>query len=167
MVDSRSSKWRSTARMFVVFGRGSMEGRAPMTFSASSHVVSVCTIVVESWRLLRRLVVDFGGERFVCVLRLFCGCASSNLRRQLRRRTSGILRRGLWRRPIRLRAAAIAAESRLICGGNCSGGRMEWCGGDCGGKCFCGYCGGVLMNVRQQLRRRTHGRLIGCVLRVF
>ena len=109
IVDSRSSKWRSTAHMFVAFGRGSMEGRAPMTFSASSYVVSVCTIF-ESWQLLRRLVVVFSGGRFGCVLRLVCGGASSNLWRRLRRQASELLRQCLLRRPIWLRAA-------VICGG--------------------------------------------------
>ena len=96
-----------------------------MTFSASSYVVSVYTIVVESWRLLWQLVLDFSGRQFGCVLRIVCGGASSNLRRQLRRRTSELLRRCLWRRPIWLRATAIAAASRLICGGDCGGGSVE------------------------------------------
>ena len=50
-----------------------------MTFSVSSYVVSVYTIVVESWRLFRRLVLDFSGGNFGCVLRLVCGGASSGL----------------------------------------------------------------------------------------
>ena len=52
-----------------------------MTLSASSYVVSFCTIF-ELWRLLRRLAVVFSGRRFSCVLRLVCGGTSSNLRRR-------------------------------------------------------------------------------------
>ena len=52
--------------------------------------------------------------------------------------------RCLYRRMIRLRAAAsFAAAPRLICSGDCGGGRVKFCGGAC--------CGG----------------LFGCVLQLF
>ena len=94
-----------------------------MTFRTSSYVVSVCTIF-ELWRLLRRLVADFSGGRFGCVLRLVCGGNFGGGRVNF---CGGVCCGGLFGCVLQLFSAA----SRLICGGDCGGGRVEWCGGKC------------------------------------
>ena len=133
-----------------------------MTFSAYSYVVSVCTIF-ESWRLLRRLVADFRGGLFGCVLRLVCGGASSNLRRQLRRRTSELFAAAylvaccsfLLRRLVYFAVAITAADAWNGAAVNVAANNSA------------AIYVGVLTNVRRRLRRQTRGRLLGCVLWLF